>query len=82
MPRPSVEQQATRPDSGGGPTSCRVSSPNELPDPLCEAEAVRALLQEALLRRNRLLAVLKQQRRHSRALETALASLRQLRLDP
>ena len=82
MPRPSLQQQAARSDSGGVAAASRLPSPIEPADPLGEAEAVRALLHEAQLRLSRLLAILKQQRRHSRALETALASLHQLRLDP
>src|SRR5262249_52992872 len=52
-----------------------------LADPLVEAEAVRALLQEAQARLGRLLAVLKHQRRQGRALRAAMDSLRQLQLD-
>jgi hypothetical protein len=39
-------------------------------------------VQEAGTRTARLLAALKQQRRNSRAVEAAMASLRQLQLDP
>jgi hypothetical protein len=46
-----------------------------------EAEAVRALLQEAHARLGRLLAVLKHQRRQGRVLRAAMDSLRQLQLD-
>lgn len=45
---------------------------------LTEAEAVRAQLQEASSRMARLLAALKHQRRQSRAVQAAMASLRQL----
>jgi hypothetical protein len=57
------------------------SSEAEPLDPLMEAEALRSLLHDAQLRLNRLLAALKQQRRHNRALRAAMDSLRGLRLD-
>jgi hypothetical protein len=47
-------------------------------DPITEAEAIRSLFQEAIARTNRLIAALKQQRRQSKVVETALASLRKL----
>jgi hypothetical protein len=47
---------------------------------ITEAEAVRAQLQEASGRMARLLAALKHQRRQSRAVQAAMASLRQLQL--
>lgn len=50
-------------------------------DPLVETEALRVLLHDAQFRLNRLLAALKQQRRHNRALRAAMDSLRDLRLD-
>jgi hypothetical protein len=54
--------------------------PEPPPDPLAEAEAVRSLLQEAHARLARLLAALKHHRRQSRALEAAVASLRDLQM--
>jgi hypothetical protein len=54
-----------------------ASSPAPV-DPLAEAEAVRALLAEAQARTGRLVAALKQHRRQTRAVEAAVASLRQL----
>jgi len=54
-----------------------ASSPTPV-DPLAEAEAVRGLLAEAQARIGRLVAALKQHRRQARALEAAVASLRQL----
>jgi len=54
------------------------ADPGELIDPLAEAEELRVQLQAALGRTNRLLAALKQQRRQSRVVQTALASLRRL----
>ena len=50
----------------------------EPPDPIAEAEELRGQLQAALARTSRLVASLKQQRRQSRVVETALASLRRL----
>jgi hypothetical protein len=47
-------------------------------DPISEAEELRVQLQAALSRTNRLVASLKQHRRQSRAVKTALASLRRL----
>jgi len=47
-----------------------------------EAEQLRTLLQEAGVRLSRLLAALKQQRRQSRAVQQAMASLKQLQLEP
>lgn len=46
-----------------------------------EAEALRAALGDACTRAARLIAALKHQRRRSRALESAVATLRELRLD-
>ena len=54
-------------------------SPNvEGPDPLAEAEALRTLLQDAAVRASRLIGALKHQKRQSRAVQTAMASLRRL----
>ena len=47
-------------------------------DPIAEAEELRVALQSALTRTSRLIASLKQQRRQSRVVESALASLRRL----
>jgi hypothetical protein len=61
--------------SNGGPAPQARPAPE---DPLSEAEAVRALLAEAQSRLARLLAALKQHRRQARAVQAAVASLRQL----
>jgi hypothetical protein len=50
-----------------------------VPDPLAEAEALRASLQDALSHADRLVAALKQQRRNHRAVEAAVAALGRLR---
>lgn len=47
-------------------------------DPVTEAEELRAHLQAALARTGRLIAALKHQKRQSRVVESALASLRRL----
>jgi hypothetical protein len=47
-------------------------------DALAEAEALRGQLQSALTRTARLIAALKQQRRESRAVKAAMASMRRL----
>lgn len=49
------------------------------PDLLAEAEALRGLLQDGVARAGRLVAALRVQRRQTRALHAALASLRRLR---
>ena len=68
------------------------SADNDRPQPLqpercgieeiiTEAEALRTLLQEGGIRVARLVAALKQQRRQSRAVMAAMASLRHLQLE-
>jgi hypothetical protein len=57
-------------DQGGG-----------LAEVMAEAETLRTVLQDASARTARLLSALKQQRRQSRVVQAAMASLRQLRLD-
>ena len=47
-------------------------------DPLAEAEALRAMLGEALTRSSRLVSALKNHRRQRKAIESAWSSLRQL----
>ena len=54
------------------------SDPGEPLDPIGEAEELRVALQTALARTSRLIAALKQQKRQSRVVQTALASLRRL----
>jgi hypothetical protein len=76
MPTPTDNgRHAGRGDAGRGD----AGTPSPAPfDPLAEAEAVRGLLAEAQARAGRLVAALKQHRRSARALEAAVASLRQL----
>jgi hypothetical protein len=73
------------PEPRGGaprPGPATPETPDGLPDPVAEAEALRDLLQQAQARVGRLLAALRLQRRQGRALQAAVASLRQLRLGP
>jgi hypothetical protein len=81
MPRSQSNGDDPRNGPAGVPPSPIPSAEDEPPDPLLEAEALRALLHDAQLRLGRLLAALKQQRRHNRALRAAMDSLRGLRLD-
>jgi hypothetical protein len=70
--------------AGGEDGHPRSSQPERmnLADAIAETETLRALLSEAAGRAVRLLAALKQQRRHSRAVHQAMQSLRQLHIDP
>ena len=54
----------------------------DLPDPLAEAEALRAALAEATARAGRLVAALKHQRKEKKALTQVWAGLKQLNLGP
>jgi hypothetical protein len=56
--------------------------PSESFDPLVEAEALKAALQEALNRSTRLIAGLRQFRKQHKAVASAMASLRQFQLTP
>jgi hypothetical protein len=51
---------------------------SDVPDPLVEAESLRAQLGEALARTSRLIALLKRHRKESQVVQSALASLRRL----
>jgi len=75
------------PPSNGHPAQDnRVRDPQvekwDLEDVIAETEAFRAVLHDAGARTVRLLAALKLQRRHSRAVRAAMQSLQQLRLGP
>ncbi len=56
-------------------------APGGLADVIAETEALRDLLHDAFSRSSRLLAALKLQRRQTKAVAMAMASLRQLQLD-
>jgi hypothetical protein len=72
---PNIPPNGPRPDGEHRNGSAGQGEPL---DPIAEAEELRVALQSALTRIGRLLAALKQQRRQSRVVETALASLRLL----
>ncbi len=82
MSRPSVEDAAGRQQATGSTSPSPSPSDTEPLDPLREAELLYALLHDAKQRLSRLLAALKHQQRHSRAVRAAMDSLRQLRLEP
>jgi hypothetical protein len=63
---------------GNDPPRNGSAAQGEPCDPVREAEELRAQLQSALGRTSRLIAALKQQRRESRAVRAAMASLRRL----
>ena len=78
MPNPSTNGH--RPDEDRrNPTPPERPSLEEL---ISEAETLRTQLAESAQRAARLVGALKQQRRHSRVLRTAIDSLRELRLGP
>ena len=66
------------PNNGNG----RPAEAGPPPDPVEEAEALRESLHQAQRHLGRLLAGLRHYRKHHKAVSTAVASLRQLRLGP
>ena len=70
------------PETNGHPPNGRHDPPSDAPDPLVEAEALRAALAEVATRAGRLVAALKQSRRQSKALASVVTTLRQLNLGP
>jgi hypothetical protein len=66
------------PHNGAVPAPETPASPTGIDELIAEADALRVALAEAVARASRLAAGLKRQRRTGRALEAALASLRQL----
>jgi hypothetical protein len=85
-PPPPVERSVpsmptSQPHGNGAENNGRPETPvNGLVDLIAEAETIRDVLHQATGRTARLVAALKQQRRQSRAVEQAMASLRQLQL--
>ena len=83
---PKVRGREKIPDPTMDPTtngrSARPPEPAEALDPVAEAEALKAALQEALNRSARLIASLRQFRKQHRAVQSAMASLKQLQLTP
>lgn len=73
-----TREVSTVPENGSKPSLNGDSNLSATHDPLTEAEAIRGLLTEAQSRLSRLIAALKQLRRQSRALRTAVQSLREL----
>ena len=69
---------ATSPNGGNGH---QLGQPETF-DPLLEADALKAALQEATNRSSRLIAGLRQFRRQRKAVASAMASLRQFQLTP
>jgi hypothetical protein len=83
-PRSSERRTAvkTHEINGHPPGGKHDPPPADAPDPLAEAEALRAALAEAAARAGRLVAALKQTRRQKRALDSVVSTLRQLHLGP
>jgi hypothetical protein len=82
-PRPQATERSTSVkthETNGHPPGERHDPPAEVPDPLTEAEALRAALAEVVTRAGRLVAALKQSRRQSKALASVVTTLRQLNL--
>ena len=70
-------------ESNGHPPDGRPDPPRaESPDPLAEAEALRAALADAAQRAARLVAVLRSRRKEQRALSQVYSSLKSLHLGP
>ena len=78
MPPPSTNGLRPDDDRHNPPTPERPG----LEEMITEAEALRTQLADATQRAARLVGALKQQRRHSRVLRTAIDSLRELKLGP
>ena len=78
MPAPPTNSRPAHVANGAGQPPARLG-PAEV---IAEAEAVRSLLQDAGGRLGRLVAALKQQRRQARAVQQAVQSLQQLRIEP
>ena len=74
------------PTNGHPPETPRPHSPHlekwDLEDVIAETEALRSVLQDVNVRTAHLLAALKLQRRQSRVVRAAMASLKQLQLGP
>jgi hypothetical protein len=84
-PRPVTHERKTpmrTHESNGHTPGGRPDPPGDLPDPLAEAEAVRAALADAASRAARLVAVLRNCRKEQRALSQVYSSLKSLHLGP
>ena len=79
MPTPPANGHATQPVPA--PRAGSDERPQTLAELIGEAEQLRNVILDASSRLSRLLSGLKQQRRKSRAMQTAMQSLKQLKLD-
>jgi hypothetical protein len=68
--------------NNGNGANGHQAEPSDAFDPLAEAEALKAALQEALNRSSRLIAGMRQFRKQHKAVASAMASLRQFQLTP
>jgi hypothetical protein len=68
--------------NNGSGANGRQAEPSDAFDPLAEAEALKAALQEAMNRSTRLIAGMRQFRKQHKAVASAVASLRQFQLTP
>ncbi len=80
QPMPVPAPNGNHPESR--PSAPAAERPVGLDDLLTEVDSLRTLLGEAMTRTARLFAALKQQRRQARVVRAAMASLRQLQLEP
>jgi hypothetical protein len=85
VPSPALPERSEppmpTPQNGNGENNGRSDQTTGLMDLIAEAESVRDMLQQATSRTARLVSSLKQQRRQTRAMQQAMASLRQLNFD-
>ena len=77
MPTPNSNHHSEHEVNGNGSASDRASG---IPDLIAEAEQLKTMAQDLTARLGRLINGLKQHRRHGKAMEAAMNSLRQLRL--
>jgi hypothetical protein len=80
QPEPEIERSPAMPSNNGSSTETPRDGPgsDDTTDLLAEAEELRALLQDGVVRAGRLIAALRHQRKQTRALHSALTSLRRL----
>lgn len=69
------------PNGSRGPNAADVPAPGGRPDTIADTEALRDLLHDAFSRTSRLLAALKLQRRLTKAVQQAMASLKHIQFD-
>ncbi len=78
---PPSQPQPRDPERRNGAAVPQPERPSGLDGLIGDAEGVRGLLQEAGTRLGRLVVALRQERRQGRAVQSAVAALRQLQLD-